>query len=119
MPDAWVAARCGWNQLRVQPGPREDEEVSWLGEDDRAAAEDAEEETPERRRATELAAAFDSDEDDGLGSSTDRRRESAPKAKSGGKGHSDKARPDSQRRVRWTCLRCFLRTKKVLARKAG
>ena len=66
-----------------------------------------------------LAAAFDSDEDDGLGSSTDRRRESAPKAKSGGKGHSDKERPYSQRRGRWTCLRCFLRTKKVLARKAG
>ena len=38
MPDAWVAAHYGWNQFRVQPGPREDKEVSWLGDDDDGGA---------------------------------------------------------------------------------
>lgn len=103
MPEAWIAARYGWSQFRTQHGQeRDDEEVSWLGEDDEtaaAAAEEAEEGTPAAASvgdpistvvdavAADLASAFDEMADDGRGSASDWPR-TDPKAKAGGKGRN-------------------------------
>ena len=103
MPEAWIAARYGWNQFRTQQSQeRDDEEVSWLGEGDEtaaAAAEEAEEGKPAAASvgdpistvvdavAADLAAAFDEMADDGRGSASDRPR-TDPKAKAGGKGRN-------------------------------